>query len=777
MAHEEQVAAGRRRAAREKHRLRLAVRVAFVGDLDGEAAPFELDREPRGDAPEPGRVAALRGDRAEVHEEGARRGQDVPVGILRVCGHRVSGASVSSAPLDSFRRFPLARLIFRSTCVALLALPCAMQAASRLLATEDLARLRTVSDVQISPDGEWVAYTVARLDPEEDRQKRDLWMVSWDGTRRIQLTFGPANASKPRWDPAGRHLAFLSARGDEKETRKGPQVWLLDRAGGDARRVTSIPGGVSDMAWSPDGKRLVLEVEDPDPDAEPELKEGWKRKTKPPIVVDRYQFKKDGGGYLDARRSHLKLLDLETEKVESLTSGRFSEEAPAWSPDGTRIAFVSNRTPDPDRNDESAIFVVEARAGAEALQLTSHDGPDGGKPAWSPDGKWIAFLRGDETKYTAYNQNRAAVVPSAGGPVRVLTAALDRRVYGPLVWSRDGARLAFLVQDDRAKYVGRVSAVGRTRGEAHERAARRGRPRGAEGRRVRRSRRHARPNLRRWRRLRAARCVLSRRTTNGCGTCGSGAVEDFSSRSADGTEVHGLLAKPPDFETGRKYPRSCGSTAAPTCRTNTAFASSAISWPRAASSVLAVNYRGGSGRGSAYQKAIFADWGNKEVQDLLGAVTEAVRTGVADPDRLGIGGWSYGGILTNYVLARDSRFKAAVSGASSSLQLSMYGTDEYVLQYESELGPPWKSPDLWIRLSYPFFHADRIRTPTLFMGGTRDFNVPVAGAEQMYQALRSLGVETRLVIYPDQRHELGPLSYQQDRLERYASWFSRFLKP
>ena len=193
--------------------------------------------------------------------------------------------------------------------------------------------------------------------------------------------------------------------------------------------------------------------------------------------------------------------------------------------------------------------------------------------------------------------------------------------------------------------------------------------------------------------------------------------------------------------------------------------------------VLAVNYRGGSGRGSAYQKAIFADWGNKEVQDLLGAADEAVRMGVADPDRLGIGGWSYGGILTNYVIARDSRFKAAVSGASSSLQLAMYGTDEYVLQYESELGPPWKSADLWIRLSYPFFHADRIKTPTLFMGGTRDFNVPVAGAEQMYQALRSLGVETGLVIYPDQRHELGPLSYQRDRLERYAAWFSRFLKP
>lgn len=651
-----------------------------------------------------------------------------------------------------------------------------MQATSRLLATEDLARLRTVSDVQVSPEGDWVAYTVAEFDPQEDRSRRDLWMVSWDGARRLRLTWGPTSASKPRWDPAGRHLAFLSARGDEKEIKKGPQVWLLDRAGGEAMRLTSIPGGVSDMAWSPDGRRLVLEVEDPDPDAEPELKEGWKRKTAPPIVIDRYHFKKDSGGYLGARRSHLQLLDVSSGKLESLTSGRFSEEAPAWSPDGARIAFVSNRTPDPDRNDESAIFVVEARAGSEARQLTSHEGPDVGRPSWSPDGKWIAFLRGDETKYTAYNQNKAALVPSTRGPARVLTTALDRRVYGPLVWSRDSARLAFLVQDDRSKYVGRVSLSGgpverltsgrrvvddlapRKDGSFAVLAGTASNPlevAALEGGVLRPLAAHNE-----W--LREVRL---------------GAVEDFSSRSADGTEVHGLLAKPPDFETGRRYPAILWIHGGPNMQDEYSFRFERHFLAARGFVVLAVNYRGGPGRGSAFQKAIFADWGNKEVQDLLGAVDEAVRMGAADPDRLGIGGWSYGGILTNYVIARDSRFKAAVSGASSSLQLTMYGTDEYVLQYESELGPPWKSANLWIRLSDPFFHADRIKTPTLFMGGTRDFNVPVAGAEQMYQALRSLGVETRLVIYPDQRHELGPLSHQRDRLERYASWFSRFLTP
>ncbi len=631
-----------------------------------------------------------------------------------------------------------------------------------------------MSDVQVSPEGEWVAYTVAGLDSEKDRSVRDLWMVSWDGLRKIRLTWGPESASKPRWNPAGGQLAFLSARGEDKQTKKGPQVWLLDRAGGDAQRITDIPGGVSGMAWSPDGKRLVLEVEDPAPDAEPELKEGWKRKTKPPVVIDRYQFKKDSDGYLDARRTHLKILDVTTQKLESLTSGRFSEESPAFSPDGARIAFVSNRTLDPDRNDESAIFVVEARAGAEPLKLTSHGGPDG-KPSFSPDGKWIAFLRGDETKYTAYNQNRAAVVPSAGGDVSVLTAALDRRVYGPLVWSRDGTRLAFLVQDDRSKYVGRIALSG---GPVEKLTS---------GRRVvddLAARKDAFVVLAGTATEPLEVAALEGGTLRTLATHNEwlkdvrlGTVEDFTSRSADGTEVHGLLTKPPDFEAGRRYPTVLWIHGGPNMQDEHSFRFERHFLAARGFIVLAVNYRGGSGRGSAYQKAIFADWGNKEVQDLLGAADEAVRAGLADPGRLGIGGWSYGGILTNYVIAKDPRFKAAVSGASSSLQLAMYGTDEYVVQYEAELGPPWKSADLWIRLSYPFFHADRIKTPTLFMGGTRDFNVPVAGAEQMYQALRSLGVETGLVIYPDQHHEIGPPSYQRDRLERYAAWFSRFLKP
>jgi len=148
---------------------------------------------------------------------------------------------------------------------------------------------------------------------------------------------------------------------------------------------------------------------------------------------------------------------------------------------------------------------------------------------------------------------------------------------------------------------------------------------------------------------------------------------------------------------------------------------------------------------------------------------------VADPARLGVGGWSYGGILTDYTIATDPRFKAAISGAGSALQLSMYGSDEYIAQYERELGPPWKNLEPWLKVSYPFLHADRIKTPTLYLGGQSDFNVPIIGGEQMYQALRSMGIDTQLVIYPGQFHSITTPSYVRDRLERYVAWYGKYL--
>jgi dipeptidyl aminopeptidase/acylaminoacyl peptidase len=256
-----------------------------------------------------------------------------------------------------------------------------------------------------------------------------------------------------------------------------------------------------------------------------------------------------------------------------------------------------------------------------------------------------------------------------------------------------------------------------------------------------------------------------------------GTTEDFTSTSKDGTEVHGLLVKPPTYREGQKYPTLLRIHGGPDGQDEHAFSFERELFAANGYVVVTVNYRGSNGRGGVYQKAIYADWGDKEVVDLLGAMDYVQKIGLADPDRLGIGGWSYGGILTNYTIASDGRFKAAASGAGSALQLTMYGVDEYIAQYENEIGPPWKSQDLWIKISYPFFHADRIKTPTLFLGGDKDFNVPLVGGEQMYQALKSLGVDTQLVIYPGQFHGITTPTYKIDRFQRYLDWYGKYLKP
>jgi dipeptidyl aminopeptidase/acylaminoacyl peptidase len=191
--------------------------------------------------------------------------------------------------------------------------------------------------------------------------------------------------------------------------------------------------------------------------------------------------------------------------------------------------------------------------------------------------------------------------------------------------------------------------------------------------------------------------------------------------------------------------------------------------------VLGVNPRGSSGRGEKFATAIWAAWGQKDGEDVLAAVDWAVRQGIADPDRLGVGGWSYGGILTDEVIARDTRFKAATSGAGQGNALGGYGTDMYAIEYEAELGKPWKNFETWTRVSYPFLHADRIVTPTLFLCGDEDWNVPLNNSEQMYQALKSMGRETQLIVYPGETHSISRPSFVEDRMDRYLAWFGKYL--
>jgi dipeptidyl aminopeptidase/acylaminoacyl peptidase len=669
----------------------------------------------------------------------------------------------------------MTRRIGAAVLAAALTLPtlAAAQSTKRPFALDDLGKLKAVSDPQVSPDGKWIAYTVEHQDVEKDTRDSDVWMVSWDGTQAIQLTSSKDKESRPRWSPDGRYLAFTASRGDEDEKKKGAQVWLLNRAGGEAQKLTDLKGGVDDYEWSLDSTKLALVVSDYDPSEDPEKIEGWKKKTKPPIVIDRYHFKRDYAGYLQHFRDHLYVFDIATKKAEQVTTGDYDHRSPSWSPDGTRIAFVGKRGSDPDRSHDSNIFVVDAKSGATPRQLTTYVGEDGGRPVWSPDGTQIAYLQSEEAKWYAYDQAKVAVVPAAGGTPRLLTESLDRSAGSP-EWSADGTSLYFTVEDDRAVYLARVPAAG-----GRVEALTKGRhvvgspSLGPGGAVALVASTPAAPDEIHV----AENGALRKVTTHNDAWVNEIAfsrVEDVTFTAKDGTVVNGLLARPANAS-GR-LPLVLWIHGGPNGQDDHSFDNIREILAASGYAVLQVNYRGGAGRGSKYQKAIYADWGNLEVVDLLAGVDWAVKSGVADPERLGIGGWSYGGILTNYTIATDPRFKAAASGAGSSLQTSMYGTDQYILQYDTEMGQPWKNPDVWMKVSYPFFKADRIRTPTLFMCGQNDFNVPIAGSEQMYQALKSNGVEAQLIVYPGQNHGISIPSYQRDRLDRYVKWFDKYLK-
>ena len=647
----------------------------------------------------------------------------------------------------------------------------------RKLELDDVYRLRDVSDPQLSPDGGWVAYTVSFPDTSEDQANSDVWMTSWDGARSVRLTSSKTSEHAPRWSPDGRYLTFLSDRDDAREV---DQIWLLDRSGGEAERITDLPGGVSDYAWSPDSKRLALIVSDPDPDSTASSADTAHKKTPRPIVLNRFQFKRDETGYLDQRRDHLYLLDLVSRKAEILTPGEYNELWPSWSPDSRSIAFVSKRRPEFDRTNNWDLYLVEARAGASPRQLTTFEGPDmdpdwGGRPpSWSPDGKQLAYVQGGPLKLIYYAGQKVAVVPVAGGPARVLTPTLDRNVLSP-VWSAAGASIVFLLEDDRVTDVASVPSGGGkieqlTRGRAFvsdlsvgpdgKVAVLAGTPTlpaevfAVEGGGLRR---------------------LSRQNDEWLAGIRLAPVEEISFKSRVGTPIHGFLVRPVDYRAGTRVPTVLKIHGGPVYQFSNEFD---FEWQLLAAegfAVVAANPRGSSGRGEKFSTAIWADWGNKDGEDVLAAVDYAVAAGVADPGRLGVGGWSYGGILTNQVIARDRRFKAAISGAGQSNALAGYGTDQYVREYEAELGTPWAHPEVYTRVSVPFFHADRIVTPTLFLCGDKDFNVPLLNSEQMYQALRSLGRETELVIYPGEYHEIRKPSYRRDRLQRYLGWYGRYL--
>jgi dipeptidyl aminopeptidase/acylaminoacyl peptidase len=641
----------------------------------------------------------------------------------------------------------------------------------RDITLDDLAKFERVGGPVVSPDGNWVVYSVSQVDTKEDKSLTHLWMVKWDGSVDLQLTYGKDGASSPKFSPDGRYISFISSR---PGAAKGDQVWVMDRRGGEAEQFTAITDQeIGGYSWSPDSKKLLLTLR---PKNEPDPEEGKPPAPPKPVVIDRYHFKQDIQGYLrDDAWNALYLYDIATKKSEKLTSSKNVNENDAeWSPDGKWIAYVSNQEADPDRTNNTDVFVVEAKAGATPRRLTTWEGPDGGQLAWSPDSKSIAYTQGAKLELLEYSQSRAAVV-TLDSKVSYPAAKLDRAVRSP-IYSPDG-RLSYLVNDDRNQYPAEVELAGDGDKPLETQPG----------------------SVASWDAAAGHTAVLY---TNDSDPAEVYALENGGLRkltkhndalmaelnlvptegiefkSKDGTEVHGLLTKPAGFKSGSPVPMILYIHGGPNGQDEHSFDFLRQWVATKGYAELNVNYRGSSGRGQDYSKAIAADWGHYEVEDLLAGVDKAVALGVADPNRLCVTGWSYGGILTDYTVASTDRFKCGISGAGVAAPMSFYGADQYILQYDNELGPPWKNLQLYIKMSYPFLEVDkRVHTPMLFMGGTSDMNVPLLGGEQMYQALKSLGRPTELVVYPGQFHGFTRPSYIRDRYERWLGWWDKYLKP
>ena len=640
----------------------------------------------------------------------------------------------------------------------------------RSIQTEDMFDMRSVGAPVVSPDGVWIAYTVGRTSLEDERSYTRIYMSPAEGGDAVGLTVEGKSAGSPGWSPDGRYFTFTASR-DEGEN----QVWALDRRGGEGFPLTDIEQGISGYRWSPDGTRLLLTIQDA------EEKDEDKKENAPqdPWVIDRLQFKRDNAGYLTGdRRTHLYVFELESGKLRQLTTGDRDESLGVWSPDGTLIAFASNRTDEPDGNENSDIWIVASDVEEPTdspRQVTTNEGSDR-SPAWSPDGRRLAYTSGIRPDLIWYATTHLAIISVDGGEPDLLTTDIDRNVSQPR-FSDDGDWIWFRLEDSAENHLARI----RPSGEDLERPISGPISAGAfdwAGGTFAVSVSYLDHPGEIYRVTGAERGLgdLSRVT---------GHNDDFLSKvlisetrniqfhSADGTEVEGFVTFPPDFVEGRRYPTLLRIHGGPVSQYNHGFQFESQLFAANGYVVVRTNPRGSSGYGQDFSAALWADWGNPDFQDVMAGVDYAIEQGWSDPDRLGVGGWSYGGILTNYVITQTNRFQGAITGASEVLYIANYGHDHYQRQWEAELGLPWEGDNRenWERIS-PFNRVEHIETPTLIMGGEQDWNVPILNSEQLYQALRRRGIETQLVVYPDQGHGIRVPTYQVDRYERYLSWYN-----
>ena len=664
-------------------------------------------------------------------------------------------------------------------CLSLLAMDlCADPAAEVSTETdpvmERLLAIKSISGLAVSPDGKNAVYVLSRNDLAKDMGLANLWMVDIESGETRQLTSSKEGESSPQWRPDGKAIGFLSNRHDPDEGTT--QAWVLPLQGGEALRVTDVEGEIEDYVFSPDGKQLAIVVLPPDPFEAPG--EGEDIQTAPPIVIDRFAFKTDDAGYL-TRHRELFLIDIGSGDAARLAANVVEPWLPAFSPDGKTLAFVAKGGEDPDRTDAYHVYIVEPVADAQASPIVQTQAAQchadlERRPAWSPDGRTIACMVYEYDRDGYYSQGDLALIDVRNGTARNLTKDFDLNLDKPR-FSSNGRWVWVTIEHDMTVQLARVRVkTSKIELMLSGRFSVVDFDLGGRDRIVATIGSSDRPNA-----IYAVDNGKRRQITHHNDELLAEhpwqQAEEIRFKSPDGTAIHGLLMRPAGAGEGQRYPTLLWLHGGPTVQFAHEFRRDPQLFAAHGYAVVMVNPRGSSGRGLKFSKGIYAAWGSVDVPDVLSGIDHVVDMGVADPQRLVVAGWSYGGMLTNYVVASDTRFRAAVSGAGMSNAWAGFGTDMYIREYLSELGTPWENPATYDRVSYPFRKANKIVTPTLFLVGEKDYNVPLLASEQMYQALKVLRVPTRLVIYPGQGHSPGPPSHRVDIWRRHLDWFSMYL--
>jgi dipeptidyl aminopeptidase/acylaminoacyl peptidase len=662
-----------------------------------------------------------------------------------------------------------------------------------LITAEDLYAFVLLNNVRISPDGEYVIYTIQRVERKTEKRYTNLWVVPTAGGEARQFTYGDQSDSGPRWSPDGNQIAFLSNREDKE---KPSQVYLIPFGGGEARRLTEIDGEIGDLKWSPDGKRLLCMVRKLDPETLERQKDEQKKKLG--VVARHYErvfYKLDGYGYLPKQRTHLLLIDARTGKGRQLTDHAvYDEYDPAWSPDSKSIVFASNRSADPDFNpDLTDLFVIPA-TGGEFRKIETPVG-DKGLPAYSPDGRWIAYL-GAEGEGEWYKNTCLWVLPADGSAApRNLTEQYDIHINSatindmgspemlPPAWSKDGKRLFFPVTlhgstvlmsvaangTDLQTVIGKGGVVGAFTFDREQRRMAyfygtmddpaqvfvRDLATGND----RQLTKHNHPLL------------------DGLDL---GQIEEVWFKGPDDNDLQGWILKPPAFDPSKKYPSILEIHGGPITQYGNYFMHEFYYLASKGFVVYFSNPRGGRGYGEAHAKAIWGGWGDADYADLMTWADYMEKQPYIDSQRMGVTGGSYGGYMTVWIIGHTQRFKAAATQRCVSNFISMWGSSDmnWVFQQVLNDKPPFEDLQKYWDHS-PVKYIGNAKTPTLVLHNEFDLRCPIEQGEQVFVALKSLGVDTEMVRFPDEFHGLsrtGRTDRRIARLNHILRWMEKYLK-